>query len=49
LVKSMFVNVQDEYDLLVSIEVYDSTGKSVFSSTGKTEPISAPHFDAALK
>lgn len=49
LVKSMFVNVQDEYDLLVSIDVYDSTGKSVFSSTGKTEAISASHFDAALK
>ncbi|GAU76085.1 methyl-accepting chemotaxis protein [Fusibacter sp. 3D3] len=49
LVKSMFVNVQNEYDLLTSIEVYDSTGKSVFSSTGKTNPMDASHFDAALK
>ena len=49
LVKSMFANVQDEYDLLVSIEIYDATGKSVFSSTGKTDAMDSAYFDAALE
>lgn len=49
LVKSMFVNVQDEYDLLASIEVYDSTGKAVFSTMGKLDAIDTPYFDEALK
>ncbi|MBF4695597.1 methyl-accepting chemotaxis protein [Fusibacter ferrireducens] len=48
LVKSMFVNVQDEYDLLASIEVYDSKGKAIFSTVGKLDAIDTPHFREAL-
>ncbi len=49
LVKSMFANVQEEYELLSSIDVYDAKGQLVYSTTGKTTPMQGSYFDLAMK
>ncbi|MBS7528799.1 methyl-accepting chemotaxis protein [Fusibacter paucivorans] len=48
LVKSMFNNVLDEFDLLQNIQVVDKTGKIVFSSDGVIGNLEAPYFDEAM-
>ena len=48
LVSSMFENVQSAYDLIININVHDTTGRISFSTTGEEGTVNATYLSRAL-